>query len=464
MVNLRNDPEYYEVQLEPIDDICPSPENDEIYGELLFDGPMRDLIDSIGRTGLEEPIIISEDWYIISGHRRYYACSHLGFDEIPVRIKWGVSREGHPGWHRLLAEYNPQRVKTAASLLREALMRDTSGDDVFAAAEASRRASATTSEVGFMVVKGEKDVKPITPWRLPFLAAAQKVIAALEEIWPLNIRQIHYNLLNDPPLKQTTKEPDERHRYRNDKPSYNALGRLLKDARYGGQVSWDVIDDETRPGKEYRGFQNVENFVRQETDRYLVGYHRDLQQGQPAHIEFLGEKNTIKNIIEPVCAEFHVPWTISRGYGNPSIWLNIAKRFRRSGKERMVLVIASDYDPEGFDLADDAIRSLRDRFDVPIKGLRCAVEEPDIRELGLASDPNPAKEDSTRLKKFIERTGGKDTWELEALPIEHLRQRLRECIESVLDTDIFNASVDQQKKDCGELYKLKQAIAADLEM
>ena len=42
----------------------------------------------------------------------------------------------------------------------------------------------------------------------------------LRDYWPLSIRQIHYKLLNDPPLKQTPKRSKfdvEYYRYANDK-------------------------------------------------------------------------------------------------------------------------------------------------------------------------------------------------------------------------------------------------------
>jgi hypothetical protein len=37
----------------------------------------------------------------------------------------------------------------------------------------------------------------------------------------------------------------------------------------------------------------------------------------------------------------------------------VSEGFHASGKEHFALLVASDFDPEGFELADDAIRSLR---------------------------------------------------------------------------------------------------------
>ena len=77
----------YTVNLVPIGSIKPSPENDDIYGAIQQDEQLDALIDSIRRRGLEEPILITADGYILSGHRRYFACCHLGFVEIQFAEK-----------------------------------------------------------------------------------------------------------------------------------------------------------------------------------------------------------------------------------------------------------------------------------------------------------------------------------------------------------------------------------------
>ena len=41
---------------------------------------------------------------------------------------------------------------------------------------------------------------------------------------------------------------------------------------------------------------------------------------QPIHIEVLIEKNTLVNIVQPVCREYYVPMTSGRGFAGPSIW------------------------------------------------------------------------------------------------------------------------------------------------
>jgi hypothetical protein len=51
--------------------IKPAPENEAVYSAIAWDDPaIKELANSIKEHGLNEPILISKDGYIISGHRR----------------------------------------------------------------------------------------------------------------------------------------------------------------------------------------------------------------------------------------------------------------------------------------------------------------------------------------------------------------------------------------------------------
>ena len=111
----------YRVELLPVNSIKPSPENDLIYGPVRDDDQMDALITSIRDGMLEEPLIVSADDYIISGHRRFRAILRLGWTKVPVRRK-PYSRASHlEQWPSTLAALNPQRVKSPGSMLREVL-------------------------------------------------------------------------------------------------------------------------------------------------------------------------------------------------------------------------------------------------------------------------------------------------------------------------------------------------------
>lgn len=455
----------YEVHWLSSSTIKPSPENDDIYGPIIHDQQMQDLIISIKSNGLGEPLLLTQDGFIVSGHRRFYATQRLGWKQVPCRYHPTITRSGTTDYHKKLTEYNPQRVKSVGTLLRESLLRDQSPDDTYIAIRVHQEAQLRV-DTSFMEVSGEKKSKPIAGGKAEFLRAAQRIVEDLREYWPLSIRQIHYNLLNDPPLTQTPKDSKfdiEHYRYRNDKSSYNKLVRLLNPARFTGQIPMAAIDDATRPQIKHIGFQSVSQFVSQEMKNFLAGYHRDRQQDQPRHLEILGEKNTLMSVLKKVSHEYYVPLSLARGFCSIPVWRDMAERFQRSGKKSMVLLIVSDYDPEGLELADDAIRSLRrSPWKIPVEGHRVAVERSQIDELGLAEDFNPAKETSSRLKSFVGRTGGRETWECEALPPGYLLEQVKAAVEANMDMEVFRQIVSQEKSDCEELFQIKQQIAGDL--
>ena len=82
-----DEPELVLVQVRPIDSIFPAPENDDIYKSIAWDDPeIVALARSIKEHGVQEPMLISRDYYIISGHRRRIAAYIAGLKEVPVRI------------------------------------------------------------------------------------------------------------------------------------------------------------------------------------------------------------------------------------------------------------------------------------------------------------------------------------------------------------------------------------------
>jgi hypothetical protein len=455
----------YSVEIVPVSSIQPSPENDNLYGEVTHDEKLSDLVSSIRRLGLAQPIIVSEDDFIISGHRRYAAIREIGIDEVPI-TRWPIRRtESLERWPKLLADFNPQRVKSAASLLKEALVRHANNPAALLVDREKEKLAAIEQAIDYMTVKGTKTIKPVSDNKQQFLGGVLRVVESLRDYWPVTLRTIHYQLLNHPPLTLTPKRSKyslESKRYQNNKASYDSLKDLVKVARYCGHIPMVAIDDPTRPQYANNGFSSLASFLERETNGFLVGYHRDLQQDQPKHIEVFGEKNTLISIIKPVCEKLYVPLTIARGYASTPAFRDIVGRFRRSGKDRLTLLVLSDYDPEGFDLADDAVRTLRDLWGIEVDYHRVGVTDGQVNSLNLHGDFNPAKVESSRFKAFVERTGSSKSWELEALPPHYIRSELEKAIKSNMDLELFEKTLEMQDRELIELAEIRQQIVGAL--
>src|SRR5207244_13084840 len=66
--------------------------------------------------------------------------------------------------------------------------------------------------------------------------------------------------------------------------------------------------------------------------------------------DLVAEKLSVSSIIRPVAADYCIPLTIGRGYSSLPPRHAMAERYRKSGKDKLVLIVASDFDPEGEDI------------------------------------------------------------------------------------------------------------------
>ncbi len=307
-------------------------------------------------------------------------------------------------------------------------------------------------------IEGHQRRARITAAKRPFLEAIRAVVDERRAFWPLTDRQIHYALLNDPPLIHARKPASV---YSNTLPWYKALCELITRARLAGEIPFRCIHDPTRPVQAWNLPRDCTAFIRRELDGFLKGYYRDLQQSQPNQIEIIGEKNTIDNIIRPEAMDYCIPLTIGRGYCSLPPRQQMAQRFRSSGKEQLVLLVLSDFDPEGQDIGHSFARSLRDDFDIGrIVPVQVALAAAQVAELYLPPVMK-AKEGSSRYEKFVQ-LHGEDVFELEAVPPGRLQAILREAIDGVLDVAAFNAEVDSEKQEAARLDGIRRTMLAEL--
>jgi len=440
--------------------LCPA--NEQLYRPIEPDDPdIRALADSIRKEGVKEPLVVTRDNYLLSGHRRLMAARLAGLVEVPVRVEPISYAKNRDRCVALLATYNRQRVKTNAELLNEEVVL-ADKDTAWAALREQRARESDLS--GFSAGEsincaGPKIRRRISKAKLPFLDAAKRVIVDRRDYWPLSDRQIHYALLNDPPLRHAGKRAS---RYQNDRCSYKDLTDLLTRARLAGLISWAAIDDPTRPLIHAKGWPNVQEFVRRHLDRLFNGYYRNCQQSQAVHVEVVAEKLTVQSIVESVTNDFGVPLTIARGYPSIEPRRQIAERFRKSGKERLVLFVVSALDPEGVDIAQSLVSSLRDDFDIDetvIRAVRVAVTPEQVATLQLPPMME-AKTTSARYKSFAAKYGTY-AYELEALPPQTLQAALRDAINGAMDPIALNAEIDAEKEDAAFLKAAReQAIRA----
>ena len=440
--------------------IQPTEENRLIYDDFSPNADDDDykLWASIKAEGIREPLHISADGFLLSGHRRLAAAGYLGLETVPVIVS-NVVYADLSGDERvaLLAVYNQQRNKSHAERLREALM-GINPDEAYSQLQ-EHRADRLRIEIDDNVVMGSVKVRSrITT--MQFLAAAQAAIDSERDYWPLTVRRIHYLLLNDPPLRHDLKSNSV---YQNDLASYKALTNLLLRARLFGLIHHEAVEDETRPISILASYQEPADFIKNEVEGFLWGYRRDLLRGQANHLEILCEKNAIRKHVELVAHEYGIPCTTGRGYSSLTPRYKMVRRFRASGKERLVLLILSDFDPDGEEIAASFPRSLRDDFGVKsIQVSKVALTGDDVVKYSLPGDME-AKESSPNYQKFVKKHGT-HVAELDSCPVKILQEKLRTAIESCLDMPLFHAERSTERGDAAYLAAQKKLVLQSMKL
>lgn len=438
-------------------DLHPAPENDRLYRRPdPSDSEIIELAKSIKRYGVKEPLVISKDKFILSGHRRHCAAGIAGRKTVPCRME-NITRSKSPDrFLTLLREHNRQRDKTLDEKLNEEIV-SANPDEAYASLIEHRQEKAHLNGDGKITLKGYKARPKMSAAKAPLLNAVIRVLGALRNFWPVSVRRIFYGLFNDPPLCHASK-PDSV--LRNDHDSWEKCIDICARGRLEGNIPWEAICDETRPVVTWNVHQDPRTFMRGEINDFAKGYWRALQQSQPHHIEILGEKNTLGPILKPIAAEFTIPLTTGRGFCSLPPRYAMAQRFEESGKDDLVLLIVSDFDPAGETIAESFARSMRDDFDLDVHPIKVALTHEQTLEMDLPP-ALLAKENSATYQAFTDEYGD-DTWEVEALDPETLQDLLRDAIDSVLDTDAFNAELDAEKQDAVYLQGVRQKVHAML--
>jgi hypothetical protein len=434
------------VRLFGLNEITPSPDNAQLYKPVTPDDEATiELAESIRERGILEPLKISADGYVISGHRRLCAAVIAGLTKVPCRVdevRRGHGEQASDEFLNLLREHNRQRVKTRDELLREAIV---SVDPLKAhKALTDYREDKAKVRVETIEIRAGAVRKEISAAKMPFLEAVKAIISSLEEFWPLSLRQIHYGLLNDPPLMHSQKRGST---YRNDLRCYHSLSDLVTRARHEGHIDYEVIDDPTRPVTVWKVRPNLSSYYEAEMKDLLNDYWRDLMQSQPNHIEIVAEKNTLQSVLRPVAMEFCIPFTVGRGQCSTRPLYNIAERYKASGKENLIILAVSDLDPDGDAIAHSLGQRLRDDFFCNVEVIKCALTMEQVRELRLPQKYEQAKTGSSNYKRYIEAYGTDYVWELEALNPRILQRLLTDAIDSVIDQEAFNDEVAQERTD-----------------
>ncbi|UUO05334.1 ParB N-terminal domain-containing protein [Blastopirellula sp. J2-11] len=429
--------------------------NDKLYDPVDENEPsFLALVANVAELGILEPIVVSADGVILSGHRRHAAACKLQLARIPVRIRYDVSFFGnHDTFMRLLASYNRQRVKTTSEQFREELA--LASNDAYIRVRRFRKDSAYVDISETIPLRIRKPRSVITQ-KLELRNAIVRTVLDENPNWPISDRFIFYRLLN---IEGLVRNDLTRTPFVNNNACYNDTTDMVTRLRLDGSIPFEAVGDETRPVVIWDMHRCVGDFVRRECEEFLDKYNRDLQQSQPNWVELLVEKNTVASQLRNLAAGYGLPMTSGRGYSSLPPRKAMVDRYRESGRESLVVIVISDFDPEGEDIPCSFGVSLRDDFGITEDRLhivKAALTSEQVHSLDL-HEGQLSKETSSRYERFV-RLHGNRAWELESLPSEQLREIVEVSIRSVIDLDAFEAEVEREKAEQLELAEKRQNL------
>ncbi len=254
----------------------------------------------------------------------------------------------------------------------------------------------------------------------------------------MTIRQIFYRLVSMALIKNT-------------KADYQRVIRLMTIARNDGEIPFDWIVDRSRPVYAPPVFSNPRAYA----EVVKHSYRLDYWTSQPFLVELWCEKDTISGSIAGVTDEFGVTVRVGRGFNSTTRAREIAAVLG-STKKPKVIFYCGDHDPSGRSAEEEGLSRVLTHYrkiigntqasDVELR--RLAIHQEDIKKFNLP--PLRVKDSDSRTPGFI-RKYGHDCVELDALPPNELRKRIRVAVTALLDLAAWERAIAVEKVELASI-------------
>lgn len=240
---------------------------------------------------------------------------------------------------------------------------------------------------------------------------------------PMTVRQAYYQLVSGQVIE-------------NNRSQYQAVSKLLVEARKDGTVPWEWIEDRIRKPHEVSMWDDMSEFARC-VER---SYRGNVWETQDNYVECWLEKHALSGIVEDIVSPYGITLNIGRGFDGWSSIYDASERYKDIEKPTTILYLG-DFDPSGEDMVRSMIERLGELGSHP-NIIKVALTNEDVIKYNLPSDIPKASD--TRSKAFIDKYG-KRCVELDALPVETLREHIKTAIEKIMDLSELDKVLAQDK-------------------
>jgi hypothetical protein len=271
------------------------------------------------------------------------------------------------------------------------------------------------------------------PETTKLIDAAVEILAAQ---WPMTVRQLFYALFSlSIILENCTAE-------------YKKVMRIIGIAREDGRCPWHYIADRSRPTYQVEVFDNVQLGI----NNLRENYSRNRWQSQPTVCELWTEKDAIYGSIQDVAIELGIPVRVGRGYQSKTRMHEIAERFRELNKSKpwkpIHVFYLGDFDPSGMNIEEVLRKKIQKYGSGPFEMHRLAIHGADIAKYKLP--PQKIKVSDSRAVDF-KLKHGKHTVELDALPVNVLRKRIKDSVMRYVDIGLWSREEAVEKVELASI-------------
>jgi hypothetical protein len=251
---------------------------------------------------------------------------------------------------------------------------------------------------------------------------------------PPTLRQLFYRLVADGTLPNLDNY-------------YRRQAAKTAEARRGG--TFPSLTDNSSEVTRYQSFDSPD-----EAREWLHEiYRRDRTEGQPYTIYLAVEKNALAGLLDAwFCEPYGIPLYPLGGYAKQERCDEISADVEDQGRPA-VLITAGDLDPSG----EDITRNFIERTDCWDEVHRVALDWDQVRDYELPENTDPAVmaklAKDPRAAAFEAEHGVLAQYELDALPPDVLRTVYRDIIDRYWDDDAYQAALDAEDNDRGELER-----------
>lgn len=259
----------------------------------------------------------------------------------------------------------------------------------------------------------------------------------------LTVRQLYYQLV-------------ARDIIANNEKSYKRVTGVVNDARIGGLMDWEAIEDRTRAFVRRQRWESGKQILQ----TLAKTFHMDLWENQPNRLFVIIEKEALVGVLEPTCWKADVPVLAARGYPSASVLREfVVEDILPTGDSQNIVIIhLGDHDPSGMDMT----RDLRERIEMfsegtPVELVRIALNMDQINE--RKPPPNPAKTTDSRFEEY-RRQYGDESWELDALPPAFLAELVDTEIGKYRDSERWDERTQEIEDVRTKLTKVAKRFKA----